>query len=1084
MASHRRRSTEERIALAIESSSVETAQELQESKPKGEQDWACLECTFINAAMAQACAMCFHPRPSDGSLPMGGMGNLNETFVAQPTGPTVASNMMYGSVPPPAASQITKREQPKKTIGARSHRRMTTEEQITLAIQQSAGNEMDDMFQTDEKKQADPTHQRMTTAEQINRAIMMSDSGNDDVHASSGGAGPAAQDPVGHRRMSTEEQIASAINETVAAAPEEEMTDEDRINQAIANMGIGMFDAPKDKASEPQGGHKRMSTEEQIKRAIYMSSGEEETFLSANTANAAMPFHSAQQDQYMQQIVENPENYGTFEPPQGVNLDVRGLHMVKFILSALNDKKQEINKLRLQLNKERVTSRDLRFELEIIMDKHGKLEEELQNKDQELKEVIAKQAENFIEKAVSAEDDTFVAVEPAMEKQGRHQKEPSYGGIRELFMEGDDVSKKVEKKSEHVRDPTYGGIREMFQDSNQTPDQISENQNVDAGMKKTHEREPSYMGMTELFSRPAEDEAKIGQATQGHEQAKQESRQQERVGQQHDREPSYGGIRDMFSTPDDLEEDNDTGKEEEENVTKDKRHLSYGGIRQMFAEEDDDIGHAEENEEDSKGQGNELTDIPVKEQAEEPEESHPDSFEEEIEASYDVIWNLLVEKVHHPQKYLPVEDVAVEHRDGRWVRHMFLTPMDLVITEEISVNEDEHMIKFVDNNYPDLEIVNALERTDDPKKQRVVFYKQNRETGMKIASAQLTQMFTTDAHFLKQRAAQKMARAAHAREPSYGGIAGLFSEHHSRNVSYGGVGDMGGMNFVIAQQPAINNAGGSGRHSREMSLGGIRTMFENQDKPQLMARLQEEVFKVMDSYEWSEITKGMVVQEVEQALGFALKAHHKRFIKITIMRIIDGRLKLECFAGETVKKEVVEMEKAEEETHKREISYGGVQEQNLGEDDWQRKEVEFDEHYSKAQERELDQLYDKAQTYSKSAQAVIGGGFKSKIQRDHEKEVVRRTQRHSRNVSYGGVRYSEEDPAQKILDDIGPEVHVVENSGFAEKVQTLTTQVEELTKENGNLKLLTENMTKSKFVLVQTCSNEIERLRHIISSLS
>jgi len=377
----------------------------------------------------------------------------------------------------------------------------------------------------------------------------------------------------------------------------------------------------------------------------------------------------------------------------------------------------------------------------------------------------------------------------------------------------------------------------------------------------------------------------------------------------------------------------------------------------------------------------------------------------------------------------------------------------------------------------------------------VVFYKHNKETGMKIGNPQLIQMFTTDVHFLKRRAKQKMTREAHAREPSYGGVSGFVvsgaGDSHGRNVSYGGVGDMGGTNFVVAQQPA-QPVGGGGSHTREMSYGGIRTMFENNDTPQLMAKLQEEVFRVMDSYEWSEITKGMVVQEVEDALGFTLKPYHKRFIKITIMRIIDGRLKLECFAGETVKNEIVtevklEDAEADADGHKREISYGGVQDANYEDnEEWQRKEVEFDELYSKAQERELDQLYDKAQNYSKSAQAVIGGGFKahSKIQREKEREMVRRTQRHSRNVSYGGVRYSEEDPAQKIMDDIGPEINVVESSGFADKVKALNTTVEKLTKENGELKQFTENMRVSKFLLVQTCSNEIERLRHIISSLS
>merc|ERR1719427_2507137 len=356
--------------------------------------------------------------------------------------------------------------------------------------------------------------------------------------------------------------------------------------------------------------------------------------------------------------------------------------------------------------------------------------------------------------------------------------------------------------------------------------------------------------------------------------------------------------------------------------TQDPREMSYGGIRQMFAEEDDNIGHEEDKEQPTQyGDGDEMETFDQdKENAEELDENQPDAFEEVITASFDVIWNLLVEKVHHPEKYLPVEDVAVEHRDGKWVRHMYLTPMALVITEEISVDEEKHVIKFVDHNYPDLEIVNALERTEDPTKQRVIFYKQNRETGMKLANSKLIQMFTTDAHFLKVRAAQKMARAAHAREPSYGGVQAFFGDTHTRDVSYGGVGDLGGATFVIAQQPAQPRQG-SGSHTREMSYGGIRTMFETNDSPELMGKLQEEVFRIMDTYEWSEITKGMVVQEVEDALGFELKPYHKRFIKITIMRIIDGRLKLECFAGETVKKEVVnaelELERAEDDRHKR-----------------------------------------------------------------------------------------------------------------------------------------------------------------------
>merc|ERR1719195_2401713 len=102
--------------------------------------------------------------------------------------------------------------------------------------------------------------------------------------------------------------------------------------------------------------------------------------------------------------------------------------------------------------------------------------------------------------------------------------------------------------------------------------------------------------MNELFARRDEDDPSNEQATQGHEQAKQESRQQKSAGQQHEREPSYGGIRAMFTTPEDLVEEDADGNEDEETF-KHNRGMSYGGIRQMFAEEDDNIGHTEDTEE-------------------------------------------------------------------------------------------------------------------------------------------------------------------------------------------------------------------------------------------------------------------------------------------------------------------------------------------------------------------------------------------------------------------------------------------------------------------------------------------------------
>jgi len=428
---------------------------------------------------------------------------------------------------------------------------------------------------------------------------------------------------------------------------------------------------------------------------------------------------------------------------------------------------------------------------------------------------------------------------------------------------------------------------------------------------------------------------------------------------------------------------------------------------------------------------------------------------------------------------------------------MYLTPMELVITEEINVDETDNTVKFVDNNYPDLEIVNMLEKTDDPKVQKIVFFKQNRETQMRISNPQLLQLFRTDMHFLKIRAAQKMKSAVHAREPSYGGVTGFVG--HERDVSYGGVEDLEPEMFTKENKPS------GPTHARDLSYGGIRSMFEENDSPQLMAKLQEEVFRVMDAHPWSEITKGMVVQEVEEALGFELKPYHKRFVKITIMRIIDGKLKLECFAGENVKKEVVNAEKASQsQSHNREVSYGGVQELFDRADEWERKEEELDELYSKVQERELDQLYDKAQN-SSSAQAVVGGGFSgdgsAPTKRDKERESVRKTRRHSRNVSYGGVRMLDgantADP--KDDDDAGPEVERVvgtsggharnsstayfSKGGFGKDGGTddLVHENDRLRQENTRLREENHSITLSKMQLVQTAAEEIERLRSLMS---
>jgi hypothetical protein len=288
--------------------------------------------------------------------------------------------------------------------------------------------------------------------------------------------------------------------------------------------------------------------------------------------------------------------------------------------------------------------------------------------------------------------------------------------------------------------------------------------------------------------------------------------------------------------------------------------------------------------------------------------------EEIIIASFDVIWSLLVEKIHHPEKYRAVKDVAVEHSEGKWVRYMYLIPMDLVMSEEIVVDEQEHSIRFVDKKNLDLEIVNVVEKTDESNKQRVVFFKQNRETGVKIVSPELIWTFKSDMYFLKRRAEQKMAKPAHEREPSYGQV--LLFDSDARDVSHD-------------EKSSVGSQPESTRRVNDMSYEAIQSLMK--DKPNLRVQMQEEVFRIMDSYEWSEITKGMVVELVGNALGVKLEPEWQRFVKITIMRIIDGRLRMEHFAGVTEKKSdnAQELSSVGSGTgyHSRNVSYGGMADQ-------------------------------------------------------------------------------------------------------------------------------------------------------------
>jgi len=215
------------------------------------------------------------------------------------------------------------------------------------------------------------------------------------------------------------------------------------------------------------------------------------------------------------------------------------------------------------------------------------------------------------------------------------------------------------------------------------------------------------------------------------------------------------------------------------------------------------------------------------------------------------------------------------------------------------------------------------------------------------------------------------------------------------------------------------------------------------------------------------------------------------------MRIIDGKLKLECFAGEALKNDVIQAETQ----HKRDISYGGVQ---------AAADYDGDDGQANADFTELDNIFARVEN-SNSAAAMNGGGFDAgpnlemkskepKKDREQEKEQVRKTRRHSRNVSYGGVRELDVNPQAEDDDgDDGDELNVVRvtKSGDGSSARylqgggyTSSGKVAELEAENKNLKekvntleTEVENMRTSKMMLVECTAQEMERLRAIISSM-
>jgi len=813
----------------------------------------------------------------------------------------------------------------------------------------------------------------------------------------------------------------------------------DRVGIEMKEMKAAM---PQINAAE----HRRMTTEEQLSLAIgeqlssAIDTNEEEENMSSKHVHERT-------ETIVDHMMPSPESSSSPDHTSRQRHD----REEDFIA-----KEKEINLYKVKLNLERKSCEELRYQNNELLFVSKSYEQTIEKLREELKvtkaklqdaEVRCKELEIFCSQKIKDR--------PGAEFKDAHEREPTYGGIYQLFQNTEEAKPAYEAAlaisaptnldvQAHSRKPSYAGLSGFFDQGNEMTQNTEAPQKMLEQESKEIESSTAYDGLLNTFEKADDQEAAP-------------------IKPMHSAKPSFWGTYDLFrddadiTSKDPSEEVQDTYEGIYDlfaadglivnNPTEHERHATFSGVPNMFGalelptsevfthddkkvditgqadldtkekhggsttNEETSLDGSKQTENDS-GLGNEAENKEAND-TDAKKEDLPDFVEELIEADFDVLWQHMLEKVHHPEKYLPVMDVGLERRDGKgkWVRHMFLFSLEIVVTEEINIDEWKHQITFVDHNYPLLEIIHTLEKTTDPKQNRVVLYKQNRDTKERQMNKELMKVFRSELHFLKVRAAQKMKNQPHARAPSYGGISSFITKP--------------------SEQVELFTRAAPKKHKREFSMSSIRTTFNEQDPPDRMGKIQDEVYRVMNSLPWTELTKGVVSKEVEEALGFPLKPHHERFVKITMMRVVDGKLELECFGN-------------------------------------------------------------KGQIKQESIEEAVGRVFEEQKKIKQEKDTAKQMKRHTRNVSYGAVI------PRDVIADEGPEVEPVtsdravseiiklsKTGGFvrinSDDLKNLHNEITFLRKETTDLKADNSRIANSKIELVVNTSQEIERLRAVCS---
>lgn len=544
-----------------------------------------------------------------------------------------------------------KKSKKEKKPKAKQHKRMSTEEQINYALRvslqesqqpsQQADHETTNAPQEDEpvKKtdlndalaaasRSSSAHQRMTTSEQINLAVQMSlqeQTGSPETVNNQTPSAPSAPSAPNHQRMSTQQAIEVAIQRSLTemkSKPIGEWTTED-LATWMSGLGADYEDYAEEVRSNELDGPNFLPLELEDYVDIGVRNKYHRQFIwdsfqkllksqrDQEPAPSAPP-PSAKQDRNssfsgVASLFSVPDDDEPRGPNENSNLGAQQA------IQQLEAAQQRIATLEKSLEGERRRAERAEERLEEERQTRNHLEQELS---QVKKQLEAKEEAAAKIKKKEAKKEAAPPPEP----------EPLNDDVALGFVSF--TQEKQVESSIHKRDPSFTGAIGLFDDLNFDTDEEEEeedqktNQDPASKLPQTkeqkkaagrdrHKRDPSFSGeLADLFS--ADDMADMGfgpnavatdsvQFTQDDMGLTSAAPASATGGLKHKRDPSYSGVRDLF-------EDDESAEEQEEDIEEQpfnprapskapnrtrnyRKDVSFGGVQQLFEDEEPDKGY-------------------------------------------------------------------------------------------------------------------------------------------------------------------------------------------------------------------------------------------------------------------------------------------------------------------------------------------------------------------------------------------------------------------------------------------------------------------------------------------------------------